>query len=376
MPVAMDIRDLKTPALLLDRPRLLANLARMAARARALGVRLRPHMKTAKSAAVAKLALEQGARGIAVSTLAEAAYFQGHGIRDILYAVGLAPAKLDEIAALDARGAEIKIVTDNLPAAEAIARHPGAHQVLIEIDTGDGRLGLDPAEPELIEVASAVQSTGRSRILGVMTHAGQSYDARDPDNMARIAEGERAGALAAATRLRAAGFDCPIVSVGSTPTATHARDLTGASEMRPGVYMFGDLFQAGIGSCAASDIAVSVLASVIGHRHKDNAAILDAGALALSKDRSTEKLANGDLGFGQVCDLDGRPWPGVSVVAVSQEHGRVSAKAPLSFERLPIGGRVRILPNHACITAAGHDLYHVLDGGLEVVAAWDRCRGW
>ncbi|MCC7016921.1 MAG: alanine racemase [Rhodospirillales bacterium] len=376
MPLAMDIRDLKTPALLLEKPRLLANLARMADRARALGVSLRPHMKTAKSAAVARLALERGANGIAVSTLAEAAYFLDHGIRDILYAVGLAPSKLDEIAALVSRGAEIKIVTDNVPAAEAIARHPAAHRVLIEVDTGDGRLGLDPADPELIAVARAIQATRRSRVVGVMTHAGQSYDARDPESMARIAAGERAGAVVAAEKLRAAGVACGIVSVGSTPTAVHARDLAGATEMRPGVYMFGDLFQAGIGSCGAGDIAVSVLASVIGHRRRDNAVILDAGALALSKDRSTERLAGGDLGYGQVGDLEGRVFPGVTVVALSQEHGRVSAKAPLPFDRLPIGGRVRIWPNHACITAAGHDVYHVLDGGSEVVAVWDRCRGW
>ena len=372
----MDIRELKTPALLLEQPKLLANLARMAARARTLGVGLRPHMKTAKSAAVARLALDQGARGIAVSTLAEAGYFLDHGIRDILYAVGLAPSKLDEIAGLAARGADIMIVTDNVVAARAIAEHPAPHRVLIEVDTGDGRLGLDPADPELIALARTIQATGRSRVLGVMTHAGQSYDARDPATLARIAEGERGGAVAAAEKLRSAGIACPIVSVGSTPTAIHARDLSGATEMRPGVYMLGDLFQAGIGSCAVGDIALSVLASVIGHRKKDNAAILDAGALALSKDRSTEKLASGDLGFGQVCDLDGRAWPGVTVVGVSQEHGRVSAKTPLPFDRLPIGGRVRILPNHACITAAGHDVYHVLDGGTEVMATWDRCRGW
>ena len=376
MSVAMNIREIKTPALLLERPKLMANLRRMAARAEALGVALRPHMKTAKSAEVAKLALEEGARGIAVSTLAEAAYFLDRGIGDILYAVGVAPAKLDEIASLAARGGDIKIVTDNMVAARAIADHPAAYSVLIEVDTGDGRLGLDPLDPELIEVARAIQSSGRSRVLGVMTHAGQSYDARDPAQMARIAEGERAGAVAAAKRLRQAGFASPIVSVGSTPTATHARNLSGVTETRPGVYMLGDLFQAGIGSCATGDVALSVLASVIGHRPKDNAAILDAGALALSKDRSTEKLAGGDLGFGQVCGLDGRPWPGVTVIGVSQEHGRVSAPAPLPFERLAIGSRVRVLPNHACITAAGHDLYHVLDGGVEVAATWDRCRGW
>lgn len=372
----MDFRALKTPALLLDKPRLVANIARMAAKAKALNVALRPHMKTAKSVAVARIALHHGAKGVAVSTLAEAAYFLDHDVRDILYAVGLAPGKLDEIAALAARGADIKIVTDNLDAARAVAAHSGAHRVLIEIDTGDGRLGLDPADPALIEIARAIESTKRSRVLGVMTHAGQSYDARDTGLMAQIAEGERAGAVAAAERLRAAGFECPMVSVGSTPTATYARDLTGATELRPGVYMFGDLFQAGIGSCRPDDIALSVLASVIGHRVKDNAVIIDAGALALSKDRSTEKISGGDLGFGQVCDLDGRPMPGVTVASVSQEHGRIGAKAPLDFDRFPVGEKVRILPNHACITAAGHDHYNVLDGGSKIAAVWDRCRGW
>ena len=372
----MDFRDLKTPALLLDKRRLVANIERMAARAKSLGVALRPHMKTAKSAAVAGLALDRGARGIAVSTLAEAAYFLDHDIGDILYAVGLAPGKLDEIETLHRRGADIKIVTDNMDAARAIAAHAGAHEVLIEIDTGDGRLGLDPADPQLVEIARTIESTGRARVLGVMTHAGQSYDARDTGAMTHIAEGERAGAVAAAERLRAAGFACPMVSVGSTPTATYARDLTGATELRPGVYMFGDLFQAGIGSCKAEDIALSVLASVIGHRTKENAVIIDAGALALSKDRSTEKIAGGDMGFGQVCTLEGRPMPGVTVAGVSQEHGRVSAQTPLDFARFPIGGKIRILPNHACITAAGHNHYHVLDGGVEIAARWDRCQGW
>ena len=372
----MNVLELKTPALLLDHRRLAANLARMASRATALGVALRPHMKTAKSARVARLAVDGGAAGIAVSTLAEAAYFIHHGHRDILYAVGVAPAKLDEIGALRARGADLALVTDNLTAARAIAEHTASHRVLLEVDTGHDRLGLAADDALLSEVARAVESSGRSRVAGVMTHAGHSYDARDADAMARIAEVERAGAVASAERLRAAGFACSIVSVGSTPTATFARALPGVTEMRPGVYMFGDLFQAGLGTCIPDDIAVSVLATVIGHRSQANAVIVDAGALALSADRSTAKLPGGDRGFGQVCDVAGRPLPGVTVSAVSQEHGRVVGASGLPLERLPVGGLVRIVPNHVCITAAAFDVYHVVDGELEVIAEWDRCRGW
>lgn len=375
--VGADVDSLPTPTLLLDRPKLVANAARMRARAKALGVRLRPHMKTAKSIEVGKIALGGEFDAIAVSTLREAEYFLAAGIRDILYAVGIVPSKLDQAAALMAKGADLKIAADSLPVARASAAHGAPFQVMIEIDTGDARGGVAPSSPALIDIARAISSGGRARVAGVFTHAGQSYDRRDPSAIAAIAEEERAGLVAAAARLRDAGFECETISVGSSPTAVHARHLTGVTEMRPGVYMLGDLYQAGIGTCRVEDIALSVLASVISHRPADNVLLIDAGALALSKDRSTEKLDEGDCGFGLVCDAaTGAPIAGLRVAAVSQEHGKVTAPTPLPFERLSIGSRVRVLPNHACITAAGHDGYWVLDGGIEVVARFGRCNGW
>jgi D-serine deaminase-like pyridoxal phosphate-dependent protein len=373
----MDLRDVPTPALVLDRRRLLRNTGAMTARAGKLGVNLRPHCKTAKSAEVAKLATAGNFGGIAVSTLREAEYFFDHGIRDILYGVGIVPGKLDRAAALGARGADLKIVTDNVAMARAIAGHDATHKVLIEVDCGDGRGGVAPDSKELIEIARVLDATNNVAVSGIMTHAGQSYDRRDPDAMARIAEIERAAAVEAAGRLRALGLECPIVSVGSTPTATFARDLSGVTEMRPGVYVFYDLYQAGIGVCRIEDIALSVLSTVIAHRPKDNVILIDAGALALSKDRSTEKLGAGDCGFGLVCDpVTMAPVPEARVAGVSQEHGRVTGDKPLPFATFPIGSQVRILPNHACITAAGYDAYQVVDGSTEVVARWDRCNGW
>ncbi len=342
----------------------------------ALGVQLRPHMKTAKSIDVARLALAGNFGGITVSTLHEAAYFFEHGIEDITYAVGIVPAKLDAVVALNTRGADVKIITDNVDMARAIAAHDRPHKVLIETDTGDKRGGVLPEAPELLDIGRVLHDAPKVTLQGVLTHAGHSYDCRDPQAIADVAEDERAGAVLAGERLRAAGLPCQVVSVGSTPTASFARDLTGVTEMRPGVYMFYDLFQAGIGVCKLEDIAVSVLASVIGQRRADNTLLIDAGALALSKDRSTAELPQ-DCGYGLVCNAEsGQPVEGLYVRAVNQEHGFVTAEHPIAFERFPVGAKVRVLPNHSCITAAAYDAYHVIDGGTDVVHTWPRCNGW
>ena len=372
----MNLDDLPTPALVLDRRVLAANTRAMTARMRRLGVDLRPHLKTAKSAEAARLALEGNFGGITVSTLCEASYFLDHGITDILYAVGMAPAKLDRAAALGDQGADLKIITDNAYAAQAIAAHGAAHTVLIEVDVGDKRGGVAPDGPELLEIARILDGAPTVTLAGVLAHAGYSYECRSAEAMAAVAEEERAGAVMAAERLRMAGLPCPMVSVGSTPTAVFARDLGGATEARPGVYMFYDLYQAGIGVCGLDDIALSVLATVISHRRDDNTLLVDAGGLALSKDRSTAALPE-DRGFGLVCDAaSGRPYPGLRVRTAYQEHGIVAADRPIDFDALPIGAKVRVLPNHACMTAAAYEAYSVVDGGAEVVASWPRCNGW
>ena len=368
------IDQLDTPCLLLDRSVLSRNLAAMAARMKAHGVALRPHLKTAKSAAVARLATRGESGGITVSTLAEARYFADHGFTDILYAVGIAPTRLDQVAALRRKGVDLKIVVDSLAAARAIAGCGSDHAVLIEIDSGAHRAGLDPASPLLLEIGRLLHGSPAVTLLGVMTHAGHSYHCSSVEQIVAVAEAERSAAVGAADRLRAAGLPCPVVSVGSTPTAVHAHSLAGVSEMRPGVYMFNDLDQLALGSCRPDDLALSVLTSVIGQYPERDLALIDAGALALSKDVSAGEFMP-DAGFGTVAGM-----PGVSVVDVNQEHGFLGGKAPLPFDRLDIGSRVRIWPTHACMTAAAYDRYHVvdsdLDGGMSVVEVWDRVNGW
>ncbi|HET7401833.1 MAG TPA: hypothetical protein VFJ62_08635, partial [Usitatibacter sp.] len=169
---------------------------------------------------------------------------------------------------------------------------------------------------------------------------------------------------------------CPVVSVGSTPTATFAASFDGVSEVRTGVYMFHDLVMAGLGVCELDDIAISVLASVIGHQREKEWVLVDAGWMAMSRDRGTAQQAV-DQGYGLVCDIDGRPFGDLVVSEANQEHGIVTRRdgGAIDFERFPIGSRMRILPNHACATAAQHAEYQVLreDGSHEV---WERFSGW
>ena len=379
----MRLDDLPTPALILDRSRLVENAARMRARAAHLNVALRPHLKTAKSAAVAQMAL--GVKGpITVSTLAEADYFLARGFRDMTYAVSIVPAKLDHAAALQRAGADLKLLTDNVDVAAAVAARGRelrqAFRVLIEIDTGLGRAGIASDAAELLPIAQALGDG--AELVGVLAHAGHSYHCDSIDEVKQIAEAERAGAVAAARRLREAGFACPVVSVGSTPTAIHAERLDGVTEIRPGNYLFFDLFQVGVGSCRMEDVAVSVLASVISHHRPRNHLVIDAGALALSKDTGANEHRPG-TGYGLICLPGGKvPLPGLAILDVHQEHGLVAhakgldAISKLPFDRFPIGSRVRVLPNHACMTAAMYDRYYVTEGGLDVVAEWDRINGW
>lgn len=378
------LASLETPCLILDRGRLEQNAARMTARFAGTGVKLRPHMKTAKSIDVARIALAGNFGGVTVSTLKEAEYFADHGIDDITYGVGLVPEKLPRLARLLRRGVRVSGITDSLALAEGISRAAVTEgvvvELMIELDSGERRGGLSAGSEAVVELGRALHELPGTRLGGVLTHAGNSYQCRSLQALKEVAEQERLAAVTAADQLRSAGLSCPAVSVGSTPTATHGLSLEGLTEMRCGVYMFGDVFQHEIGSHGLEDIAVSVLATVIGHRPDLNAALIDAGGLALSKDRSTG--APGlpeDVGFGMIMDESCTRRIGqVRVGHVYQEHGMLVCDGPFPFDRLPVGTRVRVLPNHVCMTAAMYDGYRVLDAAdpRRVSDYWPRVNGW
>jgi D-serine deaminase-like pyridoxal phosphate-dependent protein len=378
---APSLETLPTPALVLDRDRLDRNIERLATRTAAHGVTLRPHLKSAKSIDVAKRLFPDQPGPITVSTLAEAEYFASHGFRDITYAVGLSPDKAERALSLRATGVELKVVLDTPEQAKALGAAGKAAGVtpcaLIEIDCDGHRGGLMPSDPLLIEVAASLRAAG-VELAGVLTHAGESYGLNTPEDLALAAEGERAAAVAAAEALRSRGYTCATVSVGSTPTAHFARSLEGVTEMRAGVYMFFDLVMHGIGVCNIDDIALSVLTTVIGKKAEKGWILVDAGWMAMSRDRGTSKQAV-DQGYGLVCDLEGRLYPDLIVDQASQEHGILALRSGSgqTLPDLPMGTRLRILPNHACATGAQHLAYQVISGGgPRIEAQWPRMRGW
>jgi D-serine deaminase-like pyridoxal phosphate-dependent protein len=378
----MPIDAVPTPSLLLDEAKLARNIQRLAEHVKGLGASLRPHMKTAKSIDVARRIYPAQRGAITVSTLAEAEYFADHGFLDITYAVGVSPAAAKRGLELCRRtGANLKFLLDTVEQADALGAAGKAAGIVpsafIELDVDDHRGGLKPDDPMLIEVADRLTAAGAD-LVGVLSHAGESYALDSRHALIAAAENERAATVRAAGILRARGHACPIVSVGSTPTAHFAQNLDGVTEVRAGVYMFFDLVQHGVGVCALDDLAISVLATVIGAKPEKGWVLIDAGWMALSRDRGTSGQ-KADQGYGVVCDVRGQVYEDLIVVQASQEHGILAMRqgSAQAMPELPIGTKVRILPNHACATAAQHDFYNVVKGESPwIQARWSRLRGW
>lgn len=364
-----------TPYLVVDRDVLERNLDRMRSIAARHGVQLRPHMKTTKSVEIARAAHGGRVGPITVSTLREARHFADAGFRDILYAITATPARVAEIAALvAATGAQVTILTEDATVAAAVgaaARSCGLRlPALIDIDCGYGRSGLRPDDPRLPVLGRLLHDHPGLSLAGVMTHAGQAYDCRGADAVRRVAEQEVMATVTAANVLRKMGLPVPTVSIGSTPTALLAENLYGITEIRPGNYQFLDLTQAAIGVCGTDDIALRVVTEVMSH-HPGGHALVDAGALALSKDPGT------DGHYGIVACISGEPAPpGLFIAKVAQEQGYLRGPSGLDLPALlPVGTRVEILPNHACMTAAAHDFYHIRSNS-RAPDIWWRVNGW
>ena len=356
------------------------NIDRLAKHIASKGVSLRPHLKTVKSTEVASRLLTGGLGPATVSTLAEAEVFADMGVRDITYAVGITPHKLDRVAALRSRGCDLSVILDSVAQAQAVAdasqRLGQMIPALIELDCDGHRSGVSPDDPMLIEIGKILHQGAELR--GVLTHAGESYEVYGKAAHTAFAEQERLAAVKAAEALRAANVPCPVVSIGSTPTAHAIKNTDGVTEVRAGVYTFSDLVQAGIGVCDVDDIALSVLTTVIGHQHQKDWIITDAGWMALSQDRGTAKQEI-DQGYGMVCDETGKIMPDLIVIKANQEHGIISCRAgsDTPLPDLPLGTRLRILPNHACAMAAQYSEYNVIPARPDApLDTWPRFGGW
>lgn len=370
------LERLATPAALVDLDVVERNVQRMDARMRRLGVELRPHVKTHKCVEIGRLQAPDGR--ITVSTLAEARHFAAAGFGDITWALPLPLGRLPEAMSLAAEIERFDLLIDHPAALAAIESfvdaEGGRPSVLLKVDCGYHRAGVDPESAEAVELALAMARSPAIGFAGILTHAGHAYGCRGAAELAAAAEEERRVMADFAAELRRRGVSVPRVSVGSTPTMTRARDLTGVSEARPGNYVFFDRYQAAIGACEPGDVALTVLATVIGCTPDRGRLLVDAGALALSKDLGATHV-EGFGGYGELQALDGTPLGHLELVALSQEHGHLVCRSPELAARHPVGSKLRVVPNHSCLTAALHERYHALRGG-EVVARWSPVRGW
>ncbi len=375
------LQSLETPELILDTEKLSRNISRMERHLSSCKVPLRPHGKTAKSMEVMRRFGGMQQHGITVSTVKEAEYYFAGGIRDIIYAVGIAPDKLPRIFSLISRGAEITVILDSLAQAEAAAEEAKSAgvslPVLIELDADGSRSGIAPEDLLLIRLGSYIHNASCLEMQGILTHAGSSYFSGSIDEIKRAAELERLQAVSASVKLKEAEIPCPVVSVGSTPTAAFGTSFQGVTEVRAGVFIFQDLVMAGIGVCTPEQIALSILTTVIGHKHDKQRIITDSGWTALSRDRGTAVQAV-DQGYGVVCDITGGVIGDLIVSAASQEHGIITRRSGgrIDMECFPVGRKLRILPNHACATAACFDRYTLTDHTLAVTGRWERINGW
>lgn len=374
----MEITELRTPCLILDEKKFKAHCDWMKDKCKRLGVNLRPHLKTGKSKEVALCQMMSPEGPATVSTLLEAENFFNWGVKDLIYAVGIAPSKFSRVADLIKKGCKLKVILDNVETAEALSGFCKENNieipVLIEIDCDGHRSGVKPASPDLIDIAHAL--TDGAKLVGILTHAGDSYGCVGSEACRKAAENERDSIVLAANQLKEAGFNIDIISVGSTPTATFAENWDGCTEVRCGVYCLGDLVMAGVGVYKLEDLALSLLVEVIGHQKEKGWVITDGGWMALSRDRGTASQAV-DYGYGAVCDVNGKILDNLYVKLANQEHGVIVNRTgeSLSPEDFPVGTKLRILPNHACAMAAQHHSYHVVNDG-KVIAEWPRFCGW
>ena len=350
--------DLDTPSVLLDLDRLEVNIARMSAIAREAGVALRPHAKSHKLPQIAELQLTAGAVGLTVAKLGEAEVFVGHGVDDVFVAYPLwGETKWRRLCELSVR-ARVSVSLDSQEAVVGLGEAASARgleiPVRVELDTGFQRCGV-PDAGAVVALARRIAETPGVAFDGLMSFAGQSYEQRTAAEIDGVANDDAELLLAAAEALRQAGLFVSTVSAGGTPTARQMAAVAGITEIRPGAYALSDRDQAALGWGSTDDCALTVLTTVVS-RPSPTRAVIDAGSKTLSSDTSFQ-----DAGFG----VDVKR-PEVRIRAVTEEHGMLDVPPGLD---LPLGERLRVIPNHGCGTINMHDQVVVVSGD-QVIDTW------
>ncbi len=369
--------DLATPCLLVEQSRLRRNLEAMQQKADLNGVVLRPHVKTHKSIALALRQVEGGAGGVTVAKVGEAETFVRAGFEDVRIAYTLVgDDKYERLLELMA-DASISFCVDTIQGARRASayfeRQGRPADVLVEVNAGHHRCGVDPTDTRSIDVAAEVASLAGLRLVGILTHAGQAYHGphdgeRSDRALIRVSHHERNVMLTFAARLRDAGITGVVpgrfeISIGSTPTMRYFenRELDGfrITEIRPGNYVFNDAIQVGLGAATLKECALTVLTTVIS-RHRDRNGqerlFVDAGKKILTSDTGFRTDGYGILLYNaRVME----PLPHAHMGDLSEEHGWIDVSGGSTLD---VGDRIRLVPNHACTCMNTQDVFHVVDG--------------
>ena len=357
----MTLNDLPTPAVLIDQSRVLANIDRMQEAADKRGIRMRPHAKTHKSPVVARWQIDRGAIGICCAKLGEAEVFANAGFTDIRVPYPINPVNAARVLALLER-TNLSFIVDHLDVArgwsEALTRAGRAVDVLIKVDVGFHRCGIDPDPAHAVPFIKEVASLPGLTLRGLLSHAGHAYHATSDDHLRSIAEDEARTLHTLATRAREEGVEIDELSAGATPTARYSLQQDWITEYRSGNYVYFDRTQVGLGAASLHDCALTVLATVV-TKPAPGRIILDCGSKTLAADgaRGFTPLA----GHGVVFQLSGTDVPpdgndngawldqNLVIERLSEEHATVRALSGTT--PLEPGDRVRVLPNHSCVVS-------------------------
>jgi D-serine deaminase-like pyridoxal phosphate-dependent protein len=363
--MAESLHSIPTPRVFVDRARLQFNIAAMQARATSAGVRLRPHAKTHKSPAIARMQVEAGAVGVCCAKLGEAEIFADAGITDVRLPYPTNPVNATRVMALQDR-IRISTVVDNLEVAQqwsSVMAGAGRRlDVLVKVDVGFHRCGINPDLPDASSTLRTIAACPGLRFLGLLSHAGHGYHAESNETLERIAACEIQILTRLAAGLRNDGMDVQEISVGATPTARFIASQKGVTEMRPGNYVFFDRTQVGLGSATVEQCSLGIVATVVS-RPDPARVVFDAGSKTLSSDGL--RGFGTSVGYGLVyASLEARhPDPSIVIERLSEEHS-VARVTPDC--RLKAGDRVHLLPNHACVVANLTEELLLVDG-LEIV---------
>ena len=361
----MNKHEIPTPALVVDLTKLRQNIDEMAERARKAGLILRPHIKTHKTPIIAHMQIKAGAVGIACAKLGEAEVMAAAGIEDIFIAYPIVgPDKVARLLNLARWVPMISTSVDTFAAIRALnaaARERGQRiDVIVEVDAGYKRTGVQPGEPLLHFVREIVNELPQLRYKGLMYMAGGTgvYVERDRQEACEVA-GAKVAAEAAAM-LRSNGIESEVVSGGSTPGAQFMDSIRGVTEYRPGCYVFGDMKYADLGAHTRQQMALTILTSVVSVPDiaMPDHFVVDAGSKTL-----THSGATTTPGYGTFVE-----YPKLSVTVASEEHGAVPL--PPGVHPPPLGAKLNIYPNYVSDVVNLSDTLWVVDGD-EVVATWE-----